>query len=339
MADDNNQKYSKEQAGTSSGFLRPYRPSAYDLLDTKNMTVDELADQYEATPKNKKNVYEFDASDADIQRKVDNDANANEGQPQNSDNTQGGSADGKIDTSAGNTNGDTNSGTNNEGEQNNENGGLGSKIKDVVQNAGEAVDAVKDKINDIKENATKTIDDAKNKIKNKIDEHNPLAERKKWYSVMKKARQDDNWKKSNVPKWAAKALIASSSDPEAKKRLKDFSKKDKQIKSKALKGQARVAAGGSLNKAKETMEDIKEIREQMQDLSPKIQKDMTESMLEKIPQFQGLKRIGCFKLIPAELFSKVIGDNAASCLSCMPTSMKLIAGLLCIGGIVGMLVI
>ena len=321
MANDNNQKYSKEQAGTSSGFLRPYHPSAHDLIDTKNMTADELADQYEATPKNKKNVYEFDASDADIQRKVDNDANANEGQTQNSDNTQGGSADGKIDTSAGNTNGDTNSGTNNEGEQNNENGGLGSKIKDVVQNAGEAVDAVKDK------------------IKNKIDEHNPLAERKKWYSVMKKARQDDNWKKSNVPKWAAKALIASSSDPEAKKRLKDFSKKDKQIKSKALKGQARVAAGGSLNKAKETMEDIKEIREQMQELSPKIQKDMTESMLEKIPQFQGLKRIGCFKLIPAELFSKVLGDNAASCLSCMPTSMKLIAGLLCIGGIVGMLVI
>ena len=156
---------------------------------------------------------------------------------------------------------------------------------------------------------------------------------------MKKARQDDNWKKSNVPKWAAKALIASSSDPEAKKRLKDFSKKDKQIKSKALKGQARVDAGGSLNKAKETMEDIKEIREQMQELSPKIQKDMTESMLEKIPQFQGLKRIGCFKLIPAELFSKVLGDNAASCLSCMPTSMKLIAGLLCIGGIVGMLVV
>ena len=77
----------------------------------------------------------------------------------------------------------------------------------------------------------------------------------------------------------------------------------------------------------------------MQELSPKIQKDMTESMLEKIPQFQGLKRIGCFKLIPAELFSKVLGDNAASCLSCMPTSMKLIAGLLCIGGIVGMLVV
>ena len=323
----NNQQNINKEVGTSSGFLRPYRPSGQ--LDVKNMTVDELADQYEATPKNKKNAYEFDVSDRD--ENTQNDKNINQVQPQANTNEQSDDTNSTA-MNENNTNNGEESTTNN-------NDGIGSKIKNIAQNAGEAVDAVKDKINDIKENATKTIDDAKNKVKDKIDEHNPLAERKKWYSVMKKARQDDNWKKSNVPKWAAKALIASSSDPEAKKRLKDFSKKDKQIKSKALKGQARIAAGGSLNKAKETMEDIKEIREQMQDLSPKIQKDMTESMLEKIPQFQGLKRIGCFKLIPAELFSKVLGDNAASCLSCMPTSMKLIAGLLCIGGIVGMLVI
>ena len=309
MADENknNQQNINKEVGTSSGFLRPYRPSSHDLFDTKNMTVDELADQYEATPKNKKNAYEFDVSDRD--ENTQNDKNINQVQPQANTNEQSDDTNSTA-MNENNTNNGEESTTNN-------NDGIGSKIKNIAQNAGEVVDGVKDK----------------------IDEHNPLAERKKWYSVMKKARQDDNWKKSNVPKWAAKALIASSSDPEAKKRLKDFSKKDKQIKSKALKGQARIAAGGSLNKAKETMEDIKEIREQMQDLSPKIQKDMTESMLEKIPQFQGLKRIGCFKLIPAELFSKVLGDNAASCLSCMPTSMKLIAGLLCIGGIVGMLVI
>lgn len=301
----NNQQNINKEVGTSSGILRPYRPSGQ--LDVKNMTVDELADQYEATPKNKKNAYEFDVSDRD--ENTQNDKNINQVQPQANTNEQSDDTNSTA-MNENNTNNGEESTTNN-------NDGIGSKIKNIAQNAGEVVDGVKDK----------------------IDEHNPLAERKKWYSVMKKARQDDNWKKSNVPKWAAKALIASSSDPEAKKRLKDFSKKDKQIKSKALKGQARIAAGGSLNKAKETMEDIKEIREQMQDLSPKIQKDMTESMLEKIPQFQGLKRIGCFKLIPAELFSKVLGDNAASCLSCMPTSMKLIAGLLCIGGIVGMLVI
>ena len=301
----NNQQNINKEVGTSSGILRPYRPSGQ--LDVKNMTVDELADQYEATPKNKKNAYEFDVSDRD--ENTQNDKNINQVQPQANTNEQSDDTNSTA-MNENNTNNGEESTTNN-------NDGIGSKIKNIAQNAGEVVDGVKDK----------------------IDEHNPLAERKKWYSVMKKARQDDNWKKSNVPKWAAKALIASSSDPEAKKRLKDFSKKDKQIKSKALKGQARVAAGGSLNKAKETMEDIKEIREQMQELSPKIQKDMTESMLEKIPQFQGLKRIGCFKLIPAELFSKVLGDNAASCLSCMPTSMKLIAGLLCIGGIVGMLVI
>ncbi len=323
----NNQQNINKEVGTSSGFLRPYRPSGQ--LDVKNMTVDELADQYEATPKNKKNAYEFDVSDRD--ENTQNDKNINQVQPQANTNEQSDDTNSTA-MNENNTNNGEESTTNN-------NDGIGSKIKNIAQNAGEVVDGVKDKINDITEGARNAVDNVKNKVKDKIDEHNPLAERKKWYSVMKKARQDDNWKKSNVPKWAAKALIASSSDPEAKKRLKDFSKKDKQIKSKALKGQARVAAGGSLNKAKETMEDIKEIREQMQDLSPKIQKDMTESMLEKIPQFQGLKRIGCFKLIPAELFSKVLGDNAASCLSCMPTSMKLIAGLLCIGGIVGMLVI
>ena len=324
---ENNQQNINKEVGTSSGILRPYRPSGQ--LDVKNMTVDELADQYEATPKNKKNAYEFDVSDRD--ENTQNDKNINQVQPQANTNEQSDDTNSTA-MNENNTNNGEESTTNN-------NDGIGSKIKNIAQNAGEVVDGVKDKINDITEGARNAVDNVKNKVKDKIDEHNPLAERKKWYSVMKKARQDDNWKKSNVPKWAAKALIASSSDPEAKKRLKDFSKKDKQIKSKALKGQARVAAGGSLNKAKETMEDIKEIREQMQELSPKIQKDMTESMLEKIPQFQGLKRIGCFKLIPAELFSKVLGDNAASCLSCMPTSMKLIAGLLCIGGIVGMLVI
>ena len=80
----NNQQNINKEVGTSSGILRPYRPSGQ--LDVKNMTVDELADQYEATPKNKKNAYEFDVSDRD--ENTQNDKNINQVQPQANTNEQ-----------------------------------------------------------------------------------------------------------------------------------------------------------------------------------------------------------------------------------------------------------
>lgn len=300
--------------------LKPYRPSKF-AGNTKDMSMEELADQFEAKSPNKTN--ETNLGEEKKSDKSSPSTNDNVGEPVNTKNNAYTSSDNTTQrANAGEIESAENSAAS-EGSENAENKGMGSKV-------GQAIDTAKT-----------AVDGAKNSINNAVDKvKDPLKERKKWYGVMKKARQDDNWTKNKLPpSWITRALIATSSNPGAKHRVKQFGKSSMDIKTKALKGQAKVSAGGSLEDAEKTMEDIKSIREDMQKLAPEIQKDLTEAMVEKIPQLKPIAKLGCLRFMPTELMGKIFGDNFATCTSCMPTATKMIIGIACVGGVIGLLVI
>ena len=319
MAEENENEFKNEYDDTKP--LKPYRPSKF-AGNTKDMSMEELADQFEA--KNPNNANETNLGEEVESDKSYSSTNDNVGEPVNTKTNAGTTSDDTTKSANAGEAGSAENSTEGEGSENAEDDeGMGGKIGQAINTAKTAVD------------------DAKKSINNAIDKvKDPLKERKKWYGVMKKARQDDNWTKNKLPpSWATRALIATSSNPGAKHRVKQFGKSSMDIKIKALKGQAKVAAGGSLKDAEKTMEDIKSIREDMQKLAPEIQKDLTEAMVEKIPQLKPMAKLGCLRFMPTELMGKIFGDNFATCTSCMPTATKMIIGIACVGGVIGLLVI
>lgn len=274
--------------------IKPFKPK-----ETSEMNVDELIDKYEAGNKIKKRHYTMakeEEEEEEEQEALNQQANNEENQ--NNTQSENNSSDKNNETSS-------DSGGGGGGDEDDES--KLAKIKDTVQALKESPEYIR-----------QCIEDYKQKLKDKFEQ------RKKWNQVLKKARQDNNWKKYNVPKWRAKFHIKKSDNEHAKNILKKFENSDKDIKRNALKGQAKLKLGGSLKKAEETMENIKATREEMVKLAPEIKFYTGMSLLERIPQIKLANKLGCAKFIPQELTAKIFdAENPActnGCTSCTSQS-------------------
>lgn len=269
-------------------------------LDTSNVSAKELSDRYEAKDPNKENVLNAPDGDAEIHTNTGN---------ENSDNPSEGSNE---------ENGDKPQGGGDASGEGAAKDGDGNEKRSLLNDLGEAKEELGEMAQDIMNMPKQCIEDFKHKLNAKKEE------REKWGKVLEKAQKDDNWQKNKIPKWSTKLLVKTGGDLRDKAALKDFEKQDKEIKKLAFKRRMALKAHGSVKKAEDTMEEIKDIREKMTENAPVLRQALPKAVLNKHPLGRCLTKLQLDRFVDHEngLFNKIFDpENSACTKSC---SMKMI---------------